>query len=149
MSKNKGKKIKESKIDKKKGKITSISSEEKFNGNNGLRFSFKYYQDQHPKFSISGKDYNYFAALLQRLKDLSSYSSEELLINRSKSLRCHPIDWNDTTETSFGIPNENIVVDTPYQISISANQHGRIHGFFIEETFFIVWLDPDHLLYSN
>jgi hypothetical protein len=25
--------------------------------------------------------------------------------------------------------------------------HGRVHGFLIDEIFYIVWLDPEHLLY--
>ncbi|NMG11911.1 hypothetical protein DP117_35700 [Brasilonema sp. UFV-L1] len=68
--------------------------------------------------------------------------------NRSSALRCHPIDWIDTTESCFGFPGEEQLVDTPYQFSISSNKHGRVHGFFIEEVFYIVWLDPNHKLYS-
>ena len=75
---------------------------------------------------------------------------QDLLKNRSKSLRCHPIDWKDTTEPyGFGIPNEEkIVLDPPYQFQISANEHGRVHGFFRDNVFYIVWLDPDHNLYA-
>jgi len=47
----------------------------------------------------------------------------------------------------FGLPNEEQVVDTPYQFSLSSNEHGRVHGFLIDEVFYIVWLDPDHQLY--
>jgi hypothetical protein len=60
----------------------------------------------------------------------------------------HPIKWEDTSENKFGFPNEEQLVDTPYQFSISSNEHGRVHGFFIAEVFYIVWLDPNHLLYS-
>jgi hypothetical protein len=35
-----------------------------------------------------------------------------------------------------------------YQLTISTNEHGRIHGFFILDVFYVVWLDPDHELYS-
>ncbi len=45
------------------------------------------------------------------------------------------------------MPNEEQLVDIPYQFSLSSNEHGRVHGFFIDEVFYIVWLDPDHLLY--
>ena len=74
----------------------------------------------------------------------------EITVDNAKSLRCHPIDWNDhrVTEAGFGIPNEEKLVGTPYQIfQLSSNQHGRVHGFFIENICYIVWLDPDHKLY--
>ncbi len=116
----------------------------------GISFSFKYYQDSHSKFSCNGKAAIYWLTLLDRLKNLSGLMAQELLVNRSCTLKCHPIKWSDTSENEFGLPNEEQLVDTPYQFSLSSNEHGRIHGFgfFIDEVFYIVWLDPDHLLYS-
>lgn len=113
----------------------------------GISFSFKYYNENHNKFSCTEKEAIYWLTLLKRLKDLSSLTVQELLVNRSSTLRCHPINWEDTSERGFGLPNEEQLVDTPYQFSLSSNEHGRIHGFFIGEIFYIVWLDPDHLLY--
>jgi len=59
--------------------------------NQGISFSFKYYQNRHDKFSCGDKEITYCLALLDRLKDLSTMSVQELLVNRSKTLRCHPI----------------------------------------------------------
>jgi hypothetical protein len=115
----------------------------------GISFSFKYYQDSHESFHCRDKGASYLLTLLDRLKSLSGLSVRELLTNRSSALRCHPIDWVDTSEAGFGLPNEEQLVDTPYQFSLSANEHGRVHGFFINEVFYIVWLDPEHLLYPG
>jgi hypothetical protein len=115
----------------------------------GISFSFKYYQDGHECFHCREKGASYLLTLLDRLKSLSGLSVRELLTNRSSALRCHPIDWKDTSKDGFGLPNEEQLVDTPYQFSLSANEHGRVHGFFIDEVFYVVWLDPDHLLYSG
>lgn len=115
----------------------------------GISFSFKYFKEDNDKFSVQGRDAVYLQPLLVRLRDLSTLTVQELINNRSKSLRCHKIKWSDTTEPNgFGIPNEDKLVDIPYQFQISANEHGRVHGFFIENVFYIVWLDPDHNLYS-
>lgn len=38
--------------------------------------------------------------------------------------------------------------EAPYQFQIFANEYGRVHGFFSENIFYIVWLDPEHNLYS-
>jgi hypothetical protein len=115
----------------------------------GISFSYRYYQSDRDKFSIRGKDTRYLEAFLQRLRDLSMLTEQEVINNRSKSLRCHSIEWWNTTEPDgFGIPNESQLVDPPYQFQISANEHGRVHGFFSENIFYIVWLDPEHNLYS-
>ena len=113
----------------------------------GISFSFKYYQDNHNKFSCKKKEGSYWLTLLDRLKALSSLTAQEFLVDRSSTLRCHPIKWEETSESGFGLLHEEQLVDIPYQISISSNKHGRVHGFLINETFYIVWLDPDHLLY--
>ncbi|MEG4571197.1 hypothetical protein QUA56_00490 [Microcoleus sp. N3A4] len=115
----------------------------------GVSFSFRYYQDDKDKFSIGGRDAKYLASLLRRLRDLSQLNAPEIINNQSKSLRCHSIVWKNTTEPNgFGIPNETELVNVPYQFQISANEYGRVHGFFSENVFSIVWLDPDHNLYS-
>jgi hypothetical protein len=113
----------------------------------GISFSFKYYQENHNKFSCIKKEVSYWLTLLERLKSLSRLTAQEFLASRSITLRCDPIKWEETSESGFGLPNEEQLVDIPYQFSISSNKHGRVHGFLINETFYIVWLDPDHLLY--
>ncbi|MEH1889470.1 MAG: hypothetical protein V7K92_08405 [Nostoc sp.] len=57
----------------------------------GISFSFKYYQDSNSKFSCREKEVIYWLTLLDRLKALSSLTAQELLVNRSSTLRCHPI----------------------------------------------------------
>lgn len=78
----------------------------------GITFSYKFLIDNNDKFSIKNKDARYLEALLRRLRDLSSMSVNE--IKGKKGLRCHPIDWNDTSESCFGFPNEDQIVDIPY-----------------------------------
>jgi hypothetical protein len=114
----------------------------------GISFSFKYYQADQNKYACVEKEAVYWLTLLERLKALSGLTAQEVLINRSSALRCHPIRWEDTDESGFGLPNEEQLVDTPYQFSLSSNEHGRVHGFFINEVFYLVWLDPNHLLYA-
>jgi hypothetical protein len=114
-----------------------------------LGFSFKYLQTQNEKFSVRDRPPNYFIAFLERLRDLSTLTAQKVKMNRSQSLRCHPIKWRETTEPNrFGIPNEKELVTIPYQFSLSTNDRPRVHGFFIEDVFYIVWLDPNHNLYQ-
>ena len=114
-----------------------------------ISFSFRYLSLNHAKFNIDGKTTHYFRKLMDRLKDVSGMEASQFTNNKGKTLRCNSIEWQDTTEKSFGIPNEDDIVEEPRQFSVSANEHGRVHGFFIENVFYVVWLDPDHKLYSK
>jgi hypothetical protein len=121
-------------------------NQSKLNLKPGISFSFKYFDgclDDYPCYE------RYWQTFTDRLKALSGMTVLELTTNRSKALRCHPINWETTSRNGFGIPNEDQIVDTPYQFSLSSNEHGRIHGFFIDNLFYVVWLDPTHQLYPG
>jgi len=114
-------------------------------------FSFKYLQLSDAVFVVEHDDAGYYHKIIERLQVLSTTSVSELMNSRSSALRCHPIDWSDVkvSRSSFGIPKEEELYDKPYQLTISANEYGRIHGFFTGDTFNIVWFDRKHELYSN
>ena len=128
-------------------KKTSTEEVEKIKAKT-ISFSFKYLDTNHSKFPFDSKNPIYWQALIRRLSDLSKLTRLELIQNSSKALRFHKIDWKDTSEKSFGLP-EKQRVEIPYQFSVSSNEYGRVHGFFIHEVFYIVWLDPNHQLYPR
>ncbi len=127
-------------------------SKEKIQG--GLRellsFSFKYFE-ANDKFNPYGRQIDYFTVLLDRLKEASKLSATELRNNPSKTWRSHGVNWSDprVSEDSFGLPNEEQLVDEAWQFSLRTNNYGRIIGFFIDTKFFIVWADCDHQLYPG
>jgi hypothetical protein len=116
-----------------------------------VNFSFKYLDSSNEKFKFDDKDCNYYTKLIMRIKDVSAMRALDLKSDRSKTLKCHSIDWNHKkiTETSFNIPGEDKIVSNPFQFALSKNEHGRVHGFFIGNVFFIRWFDPNHSLYSG
>ena len=112
-------------------------------------FSFKYL-DLHgtQKFSIAGCGENYIEKLLLRLKDVSTIRYDDFIKLRSPSLRTHEINWPDTTEPQgFTCLNTALRNQLAWQFEISANEHGRVHGFLLDRIFYVVWLDPYHRLY--
>lgn len=131
-----------------KSEIKKAKESIKIDHDDFVSFSFKYFDDRNQKFHLNDKDLDYFIILLNRFKDISTFKIQEFYSNRNKALRCHPIDWNDTTEECFDLRNEDQLVDTPYQFGLSANEYGRVHGFLINSIFFIRWFDPDHKLYE-
>jgi hypothetical protein len=117
---------------------------------NHLRFSFKYLDMKHPKFSIKNQDARYVEKVLERFQGLSGMTSSEIKTSRTKTLRAHPIDWDKTSEPSgFSSLNRQLRETDAFQFNITSNEHGRIHGFFIDSIFFIVWFDPEHKLYPG
>ncbi|MCF6337724.1 MAG: hypothetical protein L3J84_07190 [Gammaproteobacteria bacterium] len=118
--------------------------------NETIRFSFKHLALNHNKFSFEGKTHEYFGKVFERLKNISSLTASEIFSNRSSSLRTHPINWDDTTEkTGFTHLNQQLRQIPAYQFQISSNEHGRVHGFILDNIFFVIWLDPEHRLYAN
>ncbi|MDO6708799.1 hypothetical protein [Photobacterium sp. 1_MG-2023] len=131
-------------------KQSNVKPTQPKNEEGAMIFSFKHLQLEHPqgKFCIKAKDGNYLSKFLGRLKDVSQQKANELRQSGGKALRAHTIDWEHTSEKSgFNHLNEQLQALTPYQFQLSANEHGRIHGFFIDNVFYAVWLDPNHELY--
>lgn len=112
-----------------------------------LNFCFRHLDLQYEKFHIANCKLDYLSKLLERLKNLSTMRYVEVISNRSDALRAHPIKWQETTEPAgFSCLDPQLRDKEAYQLSVSKNK-GRIHGLFLDNTFFVVWLDPDHRLY--
>lgn len=101
------------------------------------------------KFCLDRCQAGYLEKLLERLKSLNAMTVREFKGSKSKSIRAHPHDWGETTEKlGFQFLNQQLRDLPGWQFQITSNDHGRVHGFLIDRTFFVVWLDPDHLMYS-
>mgnify|MGYP001573162392 CR=1 FL=1 len=75
-------------------------------------------------------------------------SENEFRAMRNRSMKSHPITWEDTTEKDgFSYLNDQFSGDD-WQFEITRNEHGRVHGTLIDHVFYVVWLDPDHQLYQ-
>jgi hypothetical protein len=116
-----------------------------------LRFSFKYLQTDHASFTVLDRDGEYFRVLLARLRELSSMQVTEFRSHHSKTLRIHRISFCDgrVSVRGFAIPGGADFDEEAWQFSLSANEHGRVHGFLIDDTFYVRWLDPDHRMYPG
>ena len=115
-----------------------------------LSFSYAYFQTT-KRFNFDGiKALKYIKNLKKKLKDYSKKSYIEMFTKCAgkDAYRFHLIKWEDVSENKFGIPDEIQLVDQPYQLGLG-NDFGRIHGFFIQNTFHIVWFDPHHKLYPR
>ena len=113
-----------------------------------IKFSFKYLTDANPKFDYNQYGQEYYLELLKRIKEVSKYRANEFRQKGGKVFRSHAIKWNEVSEDGFGLPEETDLVDMPWQFSLRTNNFGRVHGFWIGDYFFVVWLDKNHKLYN-
>lgn len=114
-----------------------------------LVLSLEFFREREP-FALAAGGVGYFAALLARLRDICTMPADAVRANRSPSLRHHRIHWADTTEPA-GFDHINATMRNevvPCQFTVSANEYGLAHGFWVADTFYVVWLDPAHALYA-
>ena len=116
-------------------------------GDDCITLSFKHLRPSHHKFSYESKPSTYFSALLARLRELCSITHHELIGTHRKAFRHHAHNWRETSEPKGFCLGGQLDGIPGCQFQITSNAHGRVHGFFIGTTFFVVWLDPDHALY--
>ncbi len=110
-------------------------------------FSFKNLQLDHKRFNLRSVGKNYLPKLVARLKDISGMPMKELCLSDSPTLRMNRIYWDKASENGFGIPNGKELDDEPWEFSITRSSHGRVHGYIVDNIFYIRWLDPDHKLF--
>lgn len=112
--------------------------------------SFKHLDlHSNPKFSTSHCESGYVIKLLERLRALNQTELRSFRIP-GNALRSHEINFSETTEPGgFTSLNPQLRGCEPWQCQITSNEHGRLHGILIDDTFYIVWIDPCHLLYSQ
>lgn len=118
--------------------------------NRHLRFSFKHLTFANPDFGVNHRDADYFTNVLEQMKELSRFPADQLRGSHSKSVRCHPITWHETTQKDgFTHLNQQLRDMDAWQFQIEKKNYGRVHGLFIDDIFFVVWFDAEHNLYKK
>jgi len=114
-----------------------------------IKFSFKYL-DLNKKFNINDCGTNYLLLFISRLSVISDMYAKKFKECELDTLSNHRIDWDKPkyTENCFGIPEEEKKAYSPFQFGLDNNKYGRIHGFIIDNIFYVVWIDPKHRLYE-
>ncbi len=115
-----------------------------------VTFSFKYLELANNKFDLpcTVAKHTYLGMLFDRLKHISGMKCHEFRL-AGKVLRSHRIDWGDTSEPNgFSQLPEHLQDCQPWQFSLARDELGRIHGFWVGDTFYAVWVDHEHVLYS-
>ncbi len=109
----------------------------------GIVFSFEILETNE-YFNLDATCPNWSAELFEMLKVVSTAKKSELLSGKFRNYRVHN---HETATPPSKLPN-GIDIKEFYQLRISKSK-GGIHGVFYENTFYVVWLDPQHNMYPN
>jgi hypothetical protein len=115
-----------------------------------LRFSFKHIDLTTAKFLTENCDVEFFRELLVAVRDLSSWTIERFCDQNNNEHR-HVIWFPQTTEPDGfrSVEADQLQYHECWQFQLSKKQDWRVHGILIDDTFYIVWLDPRHALYGE
>lgn len=121
-----------------------------------LKFSFKHLHLESEKFHWTLCTPDYFQKLFETLRLFSTWRVEQFTDENNNEHR-HWIYFPDTSEPQGfqNIPNvdsEQFGHELGYQFSVCPDEPGsqwRAHGILIDDTFFLVWLDPEHHLFPT
>ena len=136
--------IKKTKTPHSSGQVRSVSVPDEY-----IRFSLRFFDGSDEEICpLTFRD-GYTRKLAERMKDISTMTVREFTTNKSKSLRAHTHDWPNTRRPNgYDCLNEQYKAYAGWQFELSVNEHGRVHGIIIDNTFYVIWLDHNHILYS-
>lgn len=95
-------------------------------------------------FGLDGTCNNWSFDLFNMLKDISTKKKIDLIQDKYKKYRVHT---HETATPPNQLPS-GIALKDCYQIRISQSK-GGIHGIFVENVFYVIWLDPLHNMYPD
>ena len=113
-----------------------------------LSFSFRFFDASDEEVCPATFQDGYTRTLMLRLKALSEWTVQKFTERPEKNMRNHKIDWADTSRPGgFGRLKQEHRGTQAWQFGVDETSLGRVHGFFIGTTFYIIWLDHHHKLY--
>lgn len=114
-----------------------------------VRFSFKYLDLRSEKFAFRYCETDFLESLLEEFRRLSACTVSEFC-EWDNERHSHAIAFAETTEPD-GFPglDDQLEPEVFWQFGLVRKRPWRIHGFFIDSVFYVVWLDPDHRLHGR
>jgi hypothetical protein len=120
-----------------------------------IKFSFKHLDQENEKYALSKCCATFYANLVLALVRNSKLTVEEFRAADHDEGR-HPLYFPDTSEPEgFPLDPETLGLEEPWQIRLCPNIHRppesawRLHGVLLNDVFYVVWFDYEHLLYQN
>lgn len=112
--------------------------------NGAVRFSFHYLDIEHELFNCGNTGSGWFISFMQTVREVSQLTYQEF-VNQRNHYELHP-NTISKIDVKINLPEFMLTqLDVLQQFRLSLSG-GRVHGFFIGNTFYVLWLDPEHNL---
>jgi len=111
-------------------------------------FSFQFFDRTEHCFNLGGAHVvcdNWFVSLLDTVKELSEITWVEA--RQKGHYNIHPHDWEKANFKYKIFDDDTLNQLDCCQFSLGQGK-GRVHGFKIDNVFYIYWLDPNHNMYD-
>lgn len=132
---------------KEKNRITPTNIDYVKDENENVLFSFEILE-RNEYFNLDGTCVNWSSDLFETMKKVSQIPMKDiragLYSGKQTPLRIH---CHENAKPPCKVP-DNISLEELWQIRISLSK-GGIHGMFVRNIFYIIWLDPQHNLYPD
>ena len=118
--------------------------------NRNLRFSLRHLDSRKQNFSLADCSADFFRMLLERIRDYSNWTVDDFC-DQNNNEHHHVIDFPQTLEPNgfvgLGLDPDQIAYHEAWQFELARTEDWRVHGILIDDTFYVIWLDPNHSLY--
>lgn len=115
-----------------------------------IKFSFKYIDHNSDQFNLQECSEDFLRQLVLKVFEYSSWSLDAFRDSNNDDNR-HVIDFRETCRPRgfTNVNREQLAYEECWQFGLSHKADYRVHGILLEDTFFVIWLDPEHLLYPR
>lgn len=116
-------------------------------GDKKIKISFEFLDSNNKYFSLGKIENEWFTDLFEELKELSKITKKQLFTEYKKKYKPHPY-----TNTIKLLNYKDEYLTNPQYDGVQLRldkSSGRIHGFFIENVYYIRFLDRRHNMYIS
>ena len=112
-----------------------------------LEFSFKYLDTDPEHFGLPRCTVEFLRSLIETIQAFSHWKVSDFTDQNNKDHR-HITNFEIThhPEGFSTLDEDQLTYRDAWQFGLTKGQRWRVHGLLIDNVFYIVWLDPDHLL---
>lgn len=112
-----------------------------------IKVSFRFLDRDNELFNMGNADIHWIMELLDTLKFLTQITKKQLFTEYRKKFQPHQYDEIEKLKYKDAFLT-NPQYEECYQLRLTKST-GRIHGFFINEIYYIRFLDKEHNMYND
>lgn len=127
-------------------KLKAIKSESHGSNDDKIKISYEVLDRKNKMFNLGSATSEWFITLNDTLTHLTSITKKQLFNEFYNRYEPHHYEGNINYKDEY-LLNEQIFSEA-YQLKISKSK-GRIHGFFVGNTYYIRFLDNEHNMYDS